>query len=179
LPENAILTNGAGNYAGWAHRFYLQKQFGTQLAPTSGAMGYGLPAAVAAQAVHPDRTVVCLAGDGCLMMSVQELATAVQHDLPIIVLVFNNGMYGTIRMHQERHYPGNVIGTALKNPDFSAMAESYGMKGYKVARTDEFAAAFAAARASRRPSLIELAIHPEAITPTTTLSAIRANALKN
>lgn len=178
LPDDAIMTNGAGNYAGWAHRFYLQKQFGTQLAPTSGAMGYGLPAAVAAQAVHPDRTVVCLAGDGCLMMSVQELATAVQHDLPIIVLVFNNGMYGTIRMHQERHYPGNVIGTQLRNPDFAAMAESYGMKGFKVARTADFAAAFSAARASRRPSLIELAIDPEAISPTTTLSAIRANALK-
>ncbi|HAH09575.1 MAG TPA: thiamine pyrophosphate-binding protein [Alphaproteobacteria bacterium] len=178
LPEDAILTNGAGNYAGWAHRFFLQKRLGTQLAPTSGAMGYGLPAAVAAKAIHPERTVVALAGDGCFMMAVQELATAVQHELAIIVLVFNNNMYGTIRMHQERHYPAHVSATSLRNPDFAAMAESYGALGLKVTRTEDFEAAFKAAQAAGRPALIELAIDPEAITPTTTLSAIRAKALQ-
>ena len=116
LPEDAIVTNGAGNYAGFLHRYFQYKGWPTQLAPTSGSMGYGLPAAIAAKLAHPERTVVALAGDGCLLMTAQELATAVQYGLPIVIIVANNGMYGTIRMHQERHYPGRVVGTTLVNP---------------------------------------------------------------
>ena len=142
LPEDAILTNGAGNFSVWAHRFYEFRRFPTQLAPTSGAMGYGVPAAVAAKLVHPDRVVVCFAGDGDFLMSGQELATAVQYELPIVVLVVNNGMYGTIRMHQERHYPGRVFGTDLVNPDFARYAEAFGGHGEVVERTEEFAPAF-------------------------------------
>ena len=126
LPDDAIVTNGAGNYAGFLHRYFQYKGWPTQLAPTSGSMGYGLPAAIAAKLAHPDRTVVALAGDGCLLMTAQELATAVQYGLPIIVIVANNGMYGTIRMHQERHYPDRVVGTTLVNPDFVAFARSFG-----------------------------------------------------
>jgi acetolactate synthase-1/2/3 large subunit len=176
LPPEAIITNGAGNYTTWAHRFYRYRRFRTQLAPTSGAMGYGLPAAVAAKAVHPERIVVCLAGDGCFLMNGQELATAVQHELPIIVLVVNNGMYGTIRMHQEREYPGRPIGTALGNPDFAALARAYGAHGETVERTAEFAPAFERALASGRPALLELRLDPEAITPRASLSEIRAAA---
>ena len=153
LPPDAIITNGAGNYAAWLHRFYRYRGFRTQLAPTSGAMGYGVPAAVAAKAVHPERIVVCFAGDGCFLMNGQELATAVQYGLPIIVVVVNNGMYGTIRMHQERHYPGRVIGTDLVNPDFAALARAYGAFGETGTTTEEFAPAFERApgpAASRR-----------------------------
>lgn len=173
LPEDAILTNGAGNYAGWLHRFYLHKRFHTQLGPTSGAMGYGVPAAIAAKAVHPDRVVVAAAGDGCFLMTGQELATAAQFKLPIVVLVFNNGIYGTIRMHQEREYPARIIGTDLANPDFAALARSYHCFGATVCKTSEFEAAFEQALASGKPALIEIITDPDAITPTSTLSGIR------
>ena len=178
LPDDAILTNGAGNYAGWLHRFFLHKRFRTQLAPTSGAMGYGVPAAVAAKALHPERMVVACAGDGCFLMNGQELATAVQHDLKIIVLVFNNSTYGTIRMHQEREYPTRTIGTDLKNPDFAAYAKAFGFWSATVRATHEFAATFEAAVASGKPALIEIITDPDQISPTATLSGIRSAALK-
>jgi acetolactate synthase-1/2/3 large subunit len=171
---NAIVTNGAGNFSVWVHRFWRWHEHGTQAAPTSGAMGYGVPAAVAAQAVAPDRTVVCFAGDGDFLMSGQELATAVQYELPIVILVVNNGMYGTIRMHQERHFPGRVVGTDLVNPDFAAYARAFGAYGETVTQTSEFADAFERALSAGSPALLELQIDPEAINPRTTLSAIRA-----
>ena len=176
LPENAIVTNGAGNFATWVHRFYRYRRFGTQLAPTSGSMGYGFPAAVAAKLLHPDRTVVCVAGDGDFLMTGQELATAVQNRLAVIVLLVNNNMYGTIRMHQERHYPGRVIGTDLHNPDFAALARAYGGHGETVTRTADFPAAFGRARESGLPSVIELRPDPEAITIRQTIAEIRAAA---
>ncbi len=174
LPPDAIMTNGAGNYAAWLHRFYRYRRFRTQLAPTSGSMGYGLPAAIAAKAAEPDRMVVALAGDGCLQMTVQELATAMQAGLHIIVLVINNSMYGTIRMHQERHYPGRTIATTLHNPDFVALARAYGLFAERVETDREFPAAFRRAQESGRAALLEVRTDPEAITPTTTLSALRA-----
>ena len=177
LPADAIVTNGAGNYSAWCNRFYSYRDFRSQLAPTSGSMGYGLPAAVAAKLEHPDRPVVCFAGDGCFMMTGQELATACQYRLPIIVLVFNNSMYGTIRMHQEREYPKRVVGTALENPDFVKLAEAYGANGARVTTTAEFAPAFAAALEADRPTLIEIVMDPEAITPRQSLSQIREAAL--
>lgn len=173
LPRDAILTNGAGNYATWVHRFHRFRKFGTQGAPASGSMGYGTPAAVAAKALHPERMVVAFAGDGCFMMNGQEFATAVQYDLPIIVIVVNNGIYGTIRMHQEREYPGRVEGTDLRNPDFAALARAYGGHGETVARTGDFAAAFERARDRGKPAIIEIKLDPEAITPTRTLTDIR------
>ncbi len=177
LPPETIVTNGAGNYAGWVHRFYRFHKFRSQLAPTSGSMGYGLPAAVAAKAVHPERPVVCFAGDGCFMMHGQELATAVQYGLNIIVLVVNNGTLGTIRMHQENHYPGRVSATDLANPDFAALARAYGAFGEVVEDGADFAEVFARAQASGKPALIELRLDPEVITPTATLSGLRAKAL--
>jgi acetolactate synthase-1/2/3 large subunit len=171
---NAIVTNGAGNFSVWVHRFWRWHDHGTQAAPTSGAMGYGVPAAVAAKAIAPERTVICFAGDGDFLMSGQELATAVQYDLPILILVVNNGMYGTIRMHQERHFPGRVVGTDLVNPDFAAYARAFGAHGETVAQTSEFADALDRALDAGRPALLELQIDPEAINPRTTLSAIRA-----
>jgi acetolactate synthase-1/2/3 large subunit len=173
LPDDAIFTNGAGNYATWVHRFHRFRRFATQAAPTSGSMGYGAPAAVAAKQLFPDRDVICFAGDGCFLMNGQEFATAVQYDLPIIVVLVNNGIYGTIRMHQEREYPGRVEATDLKNPDFAALARAYGGHGETVRETDEFAPAFERARASGKPSIIEIKLDPEAITPTRTLSDIR------
>ncbi|MBB6464507.1 acetolactate synthase-1/2/3 large subunit [Aminobacter lissarensis] len=173
LPEDAIMTNGAGNYATWVHRFHRFRRYATQAAPTSGSMGYGTPAAVAAKGLFPDREVIAFAGDGCFMMNGQEFATAVQYGLPIIVIVVNNGIYGTIRMHQEREYPGRVEATDLKNPDFAALARAYGGHGETVRETDEFAPAFERARASGKPSIIEIKLDPEAITPTRTLSDIR------
>ncbi|NUS19867.1 MAG: thiamine pyrophosphate-binding protein, partial [Mesorhizobium sp.] len=173
LPEDAILTNGAGNYATWVHRFYRNRRFGTQAAPTSGSMGYGTPAAVAAKSLFPDRTVVAFAGDGCFLMNGQEFATAVQYDLPIIVIVVNNGIYGTIRMHQEREYPSRVVATTLKNPDFAALARSYGGHGETVEKTADFAPAFERALASGKPAIVEIKLDPEAITPTRTLTQIR------
>jgi acetolactate synthase-1/2/3 large subunit len=177
LPDTAIMTNGAGNYAVWLTRFHVYRRYGTQLAPTSGSMGYGLPAAVAAGLVHPDRVVVCFAGDGCFMMTGQELATAVQYKVKIRVLVLNNGMFGTIRMHQEREFPNRVSGTGLVNPDFAALARAYGAYGAKVTRTEEFAPAFEAAMAHDGPALIELVLDPEALTTRSTLSQIRDAAL--
>jgi acetolactate synthase-1/2/3 large subunit len=177
VPD-AIVTNGAGNFSAWAHRFWRWHEYPSQLAPTSGAMGYGVPAAVAAKAVSPGRTVICFAGDGDFLMSGQELATAVQHDLPILVIVVNNGMYGTIRMHQERHYPGRVVGTELVNPDFAAYARAFGAHGETVTETSQFAGALDRALASGGSALIELQIDPDAINPRTTLSAIRAEALR-
>jgi acetolactate synthase I/II/III large subunit len=178
LPRDAIATNGAGNFSAWVHRFWRWHAYPSQLAPTSGAMGYGLPAAVAAKARHPERIVVCFAGDGDFVMSASELATAVQYELPILVLVVDNGMYGTIRMHQERHYPGRVVGSELRNPDFAALAEAYGAHGETVERTEDFEGAVERALAAGRPALLSLRVDPEAITPTFTLSAIRETALQ-
>ena len=175
VPD-AIVTNGAGNHTVWIHRFWRFHDFPTQLAPTSGAMGYGLPAAVAAKLVAPERTVICFSGDGDFLMLGQELATAVQYDLPIVVLVVDNGMYGTIRMHQERQFPGRVVGTDLVNPDFVAYAQAFGAYGELVERTDAFPAAFERALESGVPAVLTLRIDPEAITPRTTLSAVRAAA---
>jgi acetolactate synthase I/II/III large subunit len=172
--EDTIFTNGAGNYATWVHRFHRFRRFGTQAAPTSGSMGYGLPAAVAAKQLHPEREVICFAGDGCFMMHGQEFATAVRYNLPIITVVVNNGIYGTIRMHQEREYPGRVSATDLTNPDFAALAVAYGGHGETVEKTEDFAPAFLRARASGKPAIIEVKLDPEAITPTRTLSDIRS-----
>ncbi|MFM9973591.1 MAG: thiamine pyrophosphate-binding protein [Beijerinckiaceae bacterium] len=177
LPDNAIITNGAGNYAIWLHRFYHYRTFGSQLSPTSGSMGYGVPAAVAAKRLHPERMVVSLAGDGCFLMNGQEFATMVQYDLPVIVIVVDNGMYGTIRMHQEREYPGRVSATALKNPDFAAYARAFGGHGESVRKTEEFAPAFERCVASGQPSIIHCFVDSEAITPSKTLSDIRKEAL--
>ncbi|MBC7781944.1 MAG: thiamine pyrophosphate-binding protein, partial [Proteobacteria bacterium] len=174
LPDDAIVTNGAGNYAAWLHRFFDYRHYRTQLAPTSGAMGYGVPSAIAAKLVHPERIVVSWNGDGCFMMNGQELATAAQYGANVVFCVVNNGMYGTIRMHQEREYPARVSGTELKNPDFALLARAYGAHGELVTRTDEFAAALERCLAFDGPSLIEIRTDPEAITPRTTLSALRA-----
>jgi acetolactate synthase-1/2/3 large subunit len=176
LPAEAILTNGAGNFSVWAHRYYEFHRYPTQLGPRSGSMGYGVPAAVGAKAVHPDRPVVCLTGDGDFLMTGQELATAVQEELPIVVLVVNNAMYGTIRMHQERHYPGRVVGTDLHNPDFVAYARAFGAHGALVERSEDFPGALDEALECGRPALIELRVDPQAITPRQTLDEIRAAA---
>lgn len=177
LPADAIICNGAGNYATWVHRFHRFRQFGTQAAPTSGSMGYGVPAAVGLKRIMPERTVVAFAGDGCFLMNGQEFATAVQYELPIIVVVIDNRMYGTIRMHQELHYPGRISATELKNPDFAAYARAFGGHGERVETTAEFAPAFERALASGKPSILHCLIDPEAITPSKTLSSIRAEAL--
>ena len=176
-PE-AIFTNGAGNFAIWVGRFLRFRRVEQQLGPTSGSMGFGLPAAIAAQRVFPKRTVVCFAGDGDFLMNGQEFATAVQYGLPVVVVVIDNGMYGTIRMHQERMYPGRVIGTALRNPDFAAYARAFGGHGETIEETPEFLPAYERALASGAPSILHVKVDPEAITPTTTLSAIRAHALE-
>lgn len=173
LPADAIITNGAGNYTAWLHRFHHYRAYRTQLAPTAGSMGYGLPAAVAAKHLFPHRTVVCFAGDGCFLMTGQELATAAQYGLNIIVVVVNNGMYGTIRMHQERAYPGRVVGTTLENPDFAAYARAFGALGELVTETAQFAPAFERAKNASGPALLELRMDPEALTATATLSEIR------
>jgi len=173
LPDDAILTNGAGNFAGWLHRYYIFKGYRTQLAPTSGSMGYGFPAAISASLQYPEKVVICLAGDGCFQMTLNEMSTAVQHGAKPITIVANNGRYGTIRMHQERHYPGRVSGTQLANPDFAALARAYGGHGETVTRTDEFPAAFERALASGKAAVIELVLDPEALTTGMTLSAAR------
>jgi acetolactate synthase-1/2/3 large subunit len=173
LPDDAVVASGAGNYSGWVHRFFQFRRHGTQVAPKSGAMGFGLPAALAAKVVHPDRTVVAVAGDGDFLMAGQELATAVQHRLDVVVLVVNNGMYGTIRMHQERAFPGRVIATDLDNPDFAALAEAYGAAGETVAETDAFPDALDRALAAGRPAVLDLQVDPEAISPGLSLSALR------
>ena len=170
---DAIFTNGAGNYATWLHRFHRFQRFNTQSAPTSGSMGYGLPAAVAAKHLFPEREVICFAGDGCFMMHGQEFITAVRYGLPIITVLVNNGTYGTIRMHQEREYPGRVSGTDLVNPDFAALAKAYGGHGEIVEKTEDFGPAYERARASGKPSIIEVKLDAEAITPARTLTQIR------
>jgi len=175
LPADAVLTCGAGNFTVWAHRFYEFSQFGTQLAPRSGAMGYGVPAALCAKALHPGRIVVCLAGDGDFMMSAAELATAVQYDLPVVVLVVNNGMYGTIRMHQERTY-GRGFGTDLVNPGFAEYARSFGCFGETVERTEDVEAAFERAVASGLPAVLDLRVDREGISPGATISELRREA---
>lgn len=178
LPRDAVVTNGAGNYAIWLHRHFAYRQWRTQVAPTSGSMGYGVPAAIAAKALYPERTVVALAGDGCFMMASHELATAVQYGLNVIFIVVNNGHFGTIRMHQERHYPGRTHGTGLTNPDFAAFARSFGAHGETVERTAEFLPAFDRSVASGLPAVIEIRVPQEVSTPTATLGDIREQALK-
>ncbi len=173
LPQDAVICNGAGNFATWMHRFHRFRRYNTQAAPTSGSMGYGLPAGVGAKSVFPDREVIVWAGDGDFLMHGQEFSTAVQYDLPIIVVILNNGIYGTIRMHQEREYPGRVSGTMLRNPDFAAYARAFGGHGETVEKTEDFAPAFERARASGKPAIIEVKLDPEAITPTRTLTDIR------
>ncbi|MCB1540482.1 MAG: thiamine pyrophosphate-binding protein [Rhodoblastus sp.] len=179
LGDDFIVSSGAGNYNIFVGRFLRIPKFGGQLASTSGSMGYGVPAAIGAKRAFPDRTVVSFAGDGCFLMNGQEFATAVQYDLGIIFVVVDNGMYGTIRMHQEREYPGRVSGTVLKNPDFADYARAFGGYGEYVDRTEDFMAAFERCVASGKPSIIHVKIDPDAITPTTTLTKIREAALAN
>jgi acetolactate synthase-1/2/3 large subunit len=179
LPATAMVTNGAGNFAAWLHRFYRHRACRTQLAPTSGAMGYGYPAAVAAKSLHPDREVVCVAGDGEFLMTGQELATAVQHGINTVVIVVDNGTYGTIRMHQEGHYPGRVMATDLKNPDFVRYAEAFGAFGVRCETTADFPAALQAARDAAKPggvpALIHLITSAEDIAPNRTITGLRAS----
>jgi acetolactate synthase-1/2/3 large subunit len=165
LPDNAVITNGAGNYTVWVHRFYRYRKPATELAPTNGAMGYGLPASIAAKLHDPQQTVICFAGDGCFMMYPQELATAMQYNAPIVVIVVNNGMLATIRMHQEREYPGRVSATELANPDFIALAKSFGAHAERVERSEDFPAAFQRAQKAGVAALIELRVDPRQITP--------------
>jgi acetolactate synthase-1/2/3 large subunit len=175
VPD-AVVTNGAGNHTLWIHRFWRFHSFPSQLAPTSGAMGYGLPAAIAAKLVAPERPVICFSGDGDFLMLGQELATAAQYNLPIVVLIVDNGMYGTIRMHQERRFPARVFATDLVNPDFAAYARAFGAHGAVVERDEEFGPALEEALAAGRPAVVELRVDPEAITPRQTLAEIRAAA---
>jgi acetolactate synthase-1/2/3 large subunit len=177
LPEDAIVTSDAGNFSGWPNRYLQYRRPGRQLGPTSGAMGYGVPAAVAAKLVHPDRLVVGFCGDGGFLMTGQELATSLAAGVGPIILLFNNAMYGTIRMHQERRFPGRVVGTALENPDFPALARAYGAFGAAVSRTEEFAPVFEEVTARRGAAVIELKMDPDEITTRTTISAIRRQAL--
>ena len=173
LPDDAIVSNGAGNYTVWLHRFYRHRRFRTQLAPTSGSMGYGVPAAVAAKLTHPERTVVSFAGDGCFQMSSQEMATAAQNGAAIIHIIVNNGMLGTIRMHQERRYPERVVATEIVNPDFVALARAYGAEAERVERTADFAPALQRALAAKGSYLIDLVVDPQDLTPTQSLDAAR------
>ena len=177
VSDDAIICNGAGNYAAFLHKYFTYRGYRTQLAPTSGSMGYGVPAAVAAKLANPSKTVVAFAGDGCFMMTSQELATAMQYNAAVIMIVINNGMYGTIRMHQERNYPGRVVGTELHNPDFAAFARSFGAHGETVTATSEFMPAFERSLASGTSAVIELKVDPEALTPRQTLSQIREQSL--
>jgi acetolactate synthase-1/2/3 large subunit len=178
LPPDSIITNGAGNFSGWAQRYHRYTGLRTQVAPVSGSMGYGVPAGIAAKLAHPERVVVSINGDGDFLMNGQELATAVQYGAAVIFMVVNNGMYGTIRMHQEREYPGRVHGTTLVNPDFAALARAYGAHGELVEETAQFAPAFERSLAAGKPALIEIRIDPDAITTATTLQAIKQRALK-
>jgi acetolactate synthase-1/2/3 large subunit len=181
LPADTIVTNGAGNFSAWAHRYWRYGGLRTQLAPTSGSMGYGVPAGIAAKLVAPERTVVTFAGDGDFLMTAQELATAAMYGAGVLILIFNNGMYGTIRMHQERHHPARVIGTELLNPRFDLLAQSYGGFGAVVESSGQFAPALEEAlafiRGRKLPAVIELRTDAQVITPGTTLAAIRAGAL--
>ncbi len=182
LPTDAVLTNGAGNFASWMHRFYqhhgLIKGFKTQLAPTSGAMGYGVPAGISA-AISTGRTVLTMAGDGDFLMNGQELATAVQYGAKTIIILLNNGMYGTIRMHQEREYPNRVTGSSLQNPNFSDLANAYGYVGKRITKTAEFESAFLAALGRPEGSLIEIMLNPDVISTRGTLTEVTENALKH
>ncbi len=178
LPPDSIVTNGAGNYATWLHRHYAYRHFRSQLAPTSGAMGYGVPAAIAAKSLYRERICVAFAGDGCFMMSSQELATAMQYGLAVVFIVVNNGQYGTIRMHQERHYPNRVHGTGLTNPDFAAYARAFGAHGERVETTAQFMPAFERALATGLPSVIEIRIPQDASTPAATLEQVREQGAK-
>lgn len=177
LGPEAIITNGAGNFATWINRYYRFRRYNTLIAPTSGSMGYGLPAALAVKTLYPDRTVVCVAGDGDFLMTGNDFATAVQYARPVIVVLWDNGTYGTIRMHQEREYPGRVVGTELKNPDFAAYAKAFGGFGIRIEKTADFPAAFAAAQKSGLPSIIHLKVDAEPLTPGMSMSAIREKAL--
>ena len=177
MPPETILCNGAGNFTTWIHRFFRFRRFASHLAPTSGSMGYGVPAAVAMQRLYPKAPILCIAGDGDFLMNGQEFATAVQYGLPIVVVIADNGIYGTIRMHQEREYPTRVCGTSLRNPDFAAYARAFGGFGVTVEATEDFAGAFEAARASGLPAIVHCLIDPDAILPGTTLTQIRTNAL--
>ncbi len=177
LAPDAILCNGAGNYSAWIHRFFRFRRFGQHVAPASGSMGYGVPAAVAMKRLYPEREVICVAGDGDFLMNGQEFATAVQYGLPFTTIIFDNGMYGTIRMHQERDYPGRISATDLRNPDFAAYARTFGGFGISVERTEDFPQAFREAEASGKPAIVRLVIDPESITPGMTLAKIRAKAL--
>ncbi|REF68439.1 thiamine pyrophosphate-binding protein [Paracoccus versutus] len=180
LPEDTIYTNGAGNFTVWLHRFHRYRRFGTQVAPICGSMGYGIPAALAAKFARPEASVICIAGDGDFQMTCTELATAAAHGLKIRILILNNGMLGTIRMHQERHYPARVSGTDLSegNPDFTALAKSFGAYAERIERTEGFAPAFARAHAHDGPAVLEIMIDPEALTPAASLSQIRAASLR-
>lgn len=173
LPDDAVIVNDAGNFSGWPQRFYKFREYRTQIGPTSGAMGYAVPAAIAAKIVRPESPVVCFVGDGGVMMTGQEIGTAVQHGAAPIILVVNNNMYGTIRMHQDRDYPGHDYAVALQNPDFVKWAESYGAHAEAVERTEDFEGAFDRAQKSGRIALLELRVDPELITTRTTLTAIR------
>jgi acetolactate synthase-1/2/3 large subunit len=176
LPADAIIANGAGNFAGWIQRYYRFRSFATQLAPTSGSMGYGVPAGVLAKRQYPDRIVVTVAGDGDFLMNGQEFATAIHHDIPLLVVLIDNGIYGTIRMHQEKTFPGRIAATALTNPDFAAYARAFGGHGETVRTTPEFAPAFERALASGKPAIVHCFMDPQAITPTATLAQIQAAA---
>jgi acetolactate synthase-1/2/3 large subunit len=172
LPDNAILANGAGNYTVWVHRFYQFRQPRTSLAPVCGAMGYGFPAAIAAKLRYPERDVIAFAGDGCFLMYPQELATALQFGANVVTIVVNNGMYGTIRMHQEKRFPGRISATKLQNPDFVAMASAFGAHAELVEKTEDFPAAFERARKAGRPALLELRVDPKQITPAVRLESV-------
>jgi acetolactate synthase-1/2/3 large subunit len=174
LPPDAVIANGAGNHTQWIHRYHRYRRLGTQLAPQSGAMGYSVPAALAARLVHPDRPVVAFSGDGEFQMCGQELATAAQEGLAIVVVVVNNGTLGTIRMHQERRFPGRVMATDLANPDFVALGRAYGAHAERVEDSEGFPAALRRALSWGGPALIELLTDPEAITPRASLTEIRA-----
>jgi acetolactate synthase-1/2/3 large subunit len=176
IPADAVICNGAGNFAIWVGRYVRYRRFGTQLASTSGSMGYGVPAAVGMKRLAPNRMVIAITGDGDFLMTGQEFATAVQYELPVIILIVDNGMYGTIRMHQERHYPGRVVATALRNPDFAAYARAFGGYGATVEKTADFFPAFEAAQKSGKPAILHLKVDPEALTPAMSLSAIREKA---
>ena len=174
LPEDAIVTNGAGNYAAFLHRYLRARAFPGHLAPTSGSMGYGFPAAIAAKLQHPERPVICFAGDGCFQMTLNEMSTARQYGAHVIVIVCNNGQYGTIRMHQEKTYPGRVSGTQMFNPDYAALARAYGAYGERVETTEEFLPAFERAKAAAAPAIIELVLDPDALSPGLTVAQARA-----
>lgn len=177
LPRDTVMTNGAGNFSGWIHRYWQYEDFRSQIAPTNGAMGYGVPAGVAAKIACPDKLVVSVSGDGCFLMNGQEIATAIQYSLKILFIVFDNGMYGTIRMHQERDYPSHVYGTTLKNPDFAALAKAYGLHAETVTSTRDIRGAIERCIDQNSASLIHIKVDPEAITTRTTLTAIRNKAM--